>query len=316
MPHRRERVLVTGGSGFIGACLVRTLVAEENEVHLVLRRESNLWRLAGLQEKIASHWGDLRDEESVRQVVGASRPDVIYHLAAEGAVVSTASRASILATNLLGTANLLEALRGRDYRAFVNVGSSSEYGHKDQPMREGDVLQPRTDYAVSKAAATMLCQAESVRGAPIATVRVFSAYGPGEAAERLVPYLLACCLHGRRPRVTAGRQPRDFIFVEDVVSLIRRAAHQPNVHGKILHAGTGRQTTVRQMVETVLEICAGSSSSADYGACPERPDEPAIWVADIAETTALTGWRPQYDLRSGIARTWEWFQSTAPARAA
>src|SRR6266849_7627979 len=150
-----ERVLITGGSGFIGACLVRDLIASGQEVHLLLRRDSkHLWRLAGLDGQYTAHWADLRDIGSLRRAVAACRPDIVYHLASHGTDPFPQNRASILATNILGTANLLDALEGHDYRAFVYTGSSSEYGHKNSPMQEDDRLEPRTDYAVSKAAAT------------------------------------------------------------------------------------------------------------------------------------------------------------------
>ena len=121
-------------------------------------------------------------------------------------------RLAQVATNLIGTANLLDALAGRDYRALVNVGSSSEYGHKDRPMTPADVPEPRSDYGVTKAAATLLCQAEAFRGAPVCTVRVFSAYGPLEDPTRLASHVLACLARGEAPRVTAGHQPRDWVW--------------------------------------------------------------------------------------------------------
>jgi nucleoside-diphosphate-sugar epimerase len=111
---------------------------------------------------------------------------------------------------VLGTANLLQALDGQDYQALVHAGSSSENGHKDRPMREGDVLEPRTDYAVAKAAATHLCQAEALRGRPVSTVRIFSAYGPWEDPSRIASSVMASCLRGEAPGVTDGTQPRDF----------------------------------------------------------------------------------------------------------
>jgi nucleoside-diphosphate-sugar epimerase len=311
-----ERVLITGGSGFIGACLARNLLAEGHEVHLLLRPEAKTWRLVGLDTQFTTQCADLCDLAAVRRAVEACRPEVVYHLAAHGAYPFQCDRAGILATNLLGTANLLDALGGHDYRALVNAGSSSEYGHKDGPMREDDRLEPRTDYAVAKAAATLLCQAEAHKGRPVTTVRVFSAYGPWEEPSRLVPYVMGCCARGEVPRVTAGQQPRDFIYVEDVVELFKVAARQPAARGQLLHAGSGKQHTVRDMIETILAVCGGTGGRAEYGAAARRPDEPTAWVADIARTTELTGWRPRHDLRAGIQRMWHWFTSATVPRAA
>jgi nucleoside-diphosphate-sugar epimerase len=306
----RERILVTGGGGFIGASLVRELVAEGRDVHLMLRPGSPAPRLAGLRGRFTRHDADLRDRAAVRAAVRDSRPDVIYHLA-RGA---EADGPDGLAASVRGTAHLLEALRGRDYRALVHTGSSSEYGHKGRPMRPDDLPEPRTDYAVGKAAATLLCQAEAFRGRPVITVRVFSAYGPWEDPRRIASYVMGCCLRGERPRVTDGRQPRDFIYAADVTALLRRTADEPKARGRVLHAGTGRRQTVRDMVEAVVAACGGPPP--EYGAEPTRPDEPAVWQADIAETTALTGWRPRFDLRAGVEQTWAWFRAHAAPWAA
>ncbi len=300
-----RRVLITGGSGFIGANLARAEIAAGHEVHLLLRDEARLWRLAGLEGQYVRQGGDLCDADAVRQAVRSARPEVIYHLATHGAYPSQKDRGSILTTNLGGTANLLDALAGHDYQTLVHAGSSSEYGHKDAPMREDDLLQPRSDYGVSKAAAALLCLAEAYKGAPVCVVRVFSAYGPWEEPGRLVPYVLEACLRNQTARVTAGAQPRDFVYVDDVVELLRRAADRPACHGRVLHAGTGVQSTVRQMIECIHAVCGGPAPQ--FGAEPVRPDEPRHWVASIDATTRVTGWTPRHDVRSGLVRMKQWW---------
>jgi nucleoside-diphosphate-sugar epimerase len=311
-----ERVLITGASGFIGACLARDRIAAGDDVHLVLRPEAKRWRLIGLEGRYTPHWTDVRDAEGIRRAVVACKPDVVYHLATHGAYHYQQCRADILATNVLGTAHLFDALDGHDYRAFVHAGSSSEYGHKPGPMREDDLLEPRTDYAVGKAGATLLCQAEGYRGKPVVTVRVFSAYGAWEEPSRLVPYVMGCCLRGESPQVTTGHQPRDFIYVGDVVELLKLAAQHPAARGKVLHAGTGRQRTVREMIETIVDVCGGGRLRVEFGAEALRPGEPTSWLASIARTTALTGWKPRYDLRAGVEQMWEWYATAGRRQAA
>lgn len=305
----KQRILITGASGFIGASLARELIAAGDEVHVLLRREASRWRLAGLDGQYALHPADLRELADVRRAVDACRPDVIYHLAAHGTLAGEHHRAEVFDSNVSGTCNLLEALTRYDYRMLVHAGSSSEYGHKSGPMRELDRLEPRSDYAVSKAAATLLVQAESYKGRPVTTVRIFSAYGPWEAPTRLVPYVMECCLRGERPQVTDGWQPRDFIHVDDCVALLQRAAKTAAAAGQILHAGTGRRQTVRGMVELALQVCTGGYLTAEFGAEPARRDEPREWVADIARTTSLTGWRPRITPEQGLKSTWEWYEA-------
>ena len=310
----RERVLITGSSGFIGSRLAHDLIADGHEVHLLLRDGSATDRLAGLEGRFTVQRADLRDAAAVKRAVDAARPEVVYHAAASGTFHDRRDRAAILGSNLLGTANLLDALESHHPRAMVNVGSSSEYGHKDGPMREDDRLEPRSDYAVAKAAATLLWQAEAYRGRPVVTVRIFSAYGPGEDPNRLASYVMKCCLQGTPARVTTGDQPRDWVYADDVVALLRVAAEAPAARGQILHAGCGVRHTARDLVEAVVETCEGPV--AEFGLAPARSDEPAVWTAEITRTRELTGWGPRYDLRAGVRRMWEWFSRRNAGRAA
>jgi len=305
-----ERVLITGSSGFVGACLARDLIAAGHDVHLLLRPEARPWRLKELEGRFTPQWADLRDAESARNAVAAARPDVIYHLAAHGAYPTQKNRVEIFETNLYGTMNLLEAARRKEYRAFVYAGSSSEYGHKKSPMRERDVLEPRGDYAISKAAGSHLCLSEAQSGRPVNVVRLFSAYGPWEEPSRLVPYVMGCCQPGENPRVTAGSQPRDFIAVEDVTALLQVAARDPSLKGRVLHAGTGVQSRVGDIIEAIIAV-VGRPVRAEYGTTQLRPDEPDCWVASIDETRALSGWQPRHDLVSGVQAMWDWYRTWA-----
>jgi nucleoside-diphosphate-sugar epimerase len=309
MDPKSDRILITGGGGFVGAVLTRRLIAERYAVSLLLRPRSRPWRLASVEGHYVPVWADLCDAHAVHHAVEACQPTVIIHLAAHGAYPHQSDRSAILASNFMGTANLLGALARIDYRAFVNVGSSSEYGHKNGPMRSDDVLEPRTDYGVAKAAATLLCHSEARKGRPICTVRIFSAYGAWEDPSRLVPYVMASCQRGESPVLGSGNQPRDFIHVDDVIDLLLCAADCEAARGRILHAGSGHPSRVRDMVETILAVCGNGRIQARYGAQPDRTDEPATWLASLSETTRWTGWTPRLDLRAGVERTWDWFRT-------
>jgi nucleoside-diphosphate-sugar epimerase len=307
-----ERILITGGSGFIGANLTRALIDAGNDVFLLLRPDHQRWRLADLEGHYTPLIADLRDIDTVRRQVAACRPEVIYHLATHGTLPVERDRAAVISTCVTGTANLLDALAGNDYRAFVHAGSSSEYGHKDWPIREDDQLEPRTDYAVGKAAASLLALAEAKRGRPVSVVRIFSSYGPWEDPSRIASTVMAACQRREAARVTAGDQPRDFIYVDDVVELLRVVADNPQAHGQVLHSGTGRRQTVRDMLEAIVRRCGGPPPI--YGAQPQRPDEPAVWQASIERTSALTGWRPRVSLEEGVARMLNWFRAEFPLK--
>src|SRR5262245_1091612 len=205
MKSTPERVLVTGGTGFIGSALVRPLVAAGHEVHVISRAMGPSPRLADMQDRCITHQANLLDAAAVRAAVEDSRPEIIYHLAAAGVTAGVRfDRANLLRTNVLGTANLLEALEGRFYRSLVYAGTGAEYGPNSEAIVEESPLRPMSDYAVAKAAGALLCQTEARRGWPVVVVRIFGAYGPGESPQRLIPYVMSCCQRGDVAKVSAG----------------------------------------------------------------------------------------------------------------
>ncbi|OWK46308.1 NAD-dependent epimerase/dehydratase family protein [Fimbriiglobus ruber] len=300
--------LVTGASGFLGANLTRRLIADGWRVHVLLRSPSP-WRLAGLAGRYTPHAADLCDAVAVRSAVAAAAPDVVFHAAALGALPDHKDSAAIIEANALGTARLLEAVADSPETVVVHTGSSSEVGHSDEPITEQSPLRPRSAYAVSKAAASLMCQAEFLRGRPVCTVRVFSAYGPWDDRGRLLTYLLGCVARGEGPKVTSGSAPRDWVFVGDVIDLMLRVAADPRKAGPLVQAAGGRPQSVRDMVEAVLAVAAGGRLTAEYGTAPPRPDEPRHWSADVTETRARTGWAPRHSLAAGVEATWEWFRT-------
>src|SRR5437867_4494980 len=114
-----ERVLVTGGSGFVGACLTRALIEDGQDVHLILRPQTDRWRLAGLDGRYTVHMADLLDPAATRGAFAAARPEVIYHLAAHVGRPEPCRRADVLAGNLLATTHLLDAAHAEGCRTLV-----------------------------------------------------------------------------------------------------------------------------------------------------------------------------------------------------
>lgn len=310
LAHSPAKVLVTGGTGFIGAALVRTLVAAGDEVHVVTR-SGVASRLTDVAGRYQIHRGDLRDFDFVSATMRKVSPEIIFHLAAEGvALGSTGLRRQLLQDNVAVTSNLLEALAGTPYRAFVHAGSGAEYGVGRQAFIEDSPLRPVSDYGVAKAACSLLCQLEARRGRPVVIVRIFGAYGPGEGPQRLIPYLMRCCLNGEPAHVSTGTQLRDWIFIDDVVGLLRAAADRPTAAGQVLHAATGIAQSVRDAIELVFTV-SGRRTQVVYGIRQPSAAQPDRYLASIDRTQELTSWRPESTLREGISRSWDWFWAIA-----
>lgn len=306
---RRRPVLVTGGAGFVGACLVRRLVDEGLAVHLLLREPQRAWRLRDILPRVRVHRADLRDAGAVDDALQASRPEVVYHLAAYGAYESQSDARIILETNVLGTSNLLSAGAAAGVELLVSTGSSSEYGFKSEAMRETDRLEPNSDYAVAKAAQTHLCQLQARRGSMAVTaLRLFSVFGPWEEPSRLMPTLVSRAMAGLPLEMVAPQIARDFVYVDDVLDLLLDVERLRAASGEVFNVGSGVQTTLGALVALACRTL-GSRSEVHWGAMRARQWDSCCWVADVAKTRRQLGWSPRVTLAEGILRMAQWIET-------
>jgi UDP-glucose 4-epimerase len=310
-----KRVLLTGGAGFVGAALCRTLLSRGFEVHALLRTPGRSWRIAGVLSDLRAHEIDIRDDDRLTRAVREIHPEIVYHLATFGAYPYQTDADAIVQTDILGTWNLLKALASVDYEVFVNTGSSSEYGFKQYAMRETDLLEPNSYYSAAKCAQSLLCQhVARAEHRPITTFRLFSVYGPYEEPTRLVPTLIRKCLAGEPLDLVPPGIARDFVYVDDVVDAYLRIDALAKLSGEIINIGTGVQQTIRDVVEVVLTE-TGAHVECRWGAVEPRIWDSSIWVADCTKSKRLLDWRATTRLEQGLRSTIEWTRSQGAGNA-
>jgi nucleoside-diphosphate-sugar epimerase len=202
----------------------------------------------------------------------------------------------------------LKACSEVDYKVFINTGSSSEYGAKQSAMRESDLLEPNSYYAVAKSAQSLVCQqmARADRR-PINTFRLFSVYGPYEEPTRLVPTLIRRCREGRQLDMVSPDTARDFIHVDDVVAAYLQVGQLNLQCGEVFNIGTGIQSTMREVVRAVMNS-THSTPRVNWGNMPARSWDTETWFADISKVRRVLKWTPRIGLAEGIERTTAWFR--------
>jgi nucleoside-diphosphate-sugar epimerase len=312
----RRRVLLTGGTGFVGANLARRLLADGHDVHLLVRPGRPGWRLDGIRDEVRLQTATLDDRAAVERAVRRVKPEWIFHLAAHGAYSWETDLDRIVATNLVGTVNLVRACLRTGFEAFVNAGSSSEYGFKKRAPSERAWVEPNSHYAVTKVAATHFCRLTAVQErVKIATLRLYSVFGPWEEPGRLLPTIIAHGLAGRLPPLVDPRIARDYVYVDDVCEAFVRAAAKPHPEpGPVFNVGTGRQTTLRQVVDVtrrVLDVRA----KPQWGSMPNRRWDTSTWVSDPRAIRRALGWAPRYTFERGFRQMVAWMRAD-PERAA
>jgi nucleoside-diphosphate-sugar epimerase len=303
-----DPIFVTGSTGFIGGALVRRLLDEGHQVHVAVRAEARRWRIEELEghERLTIHPADLRDASQIMNAVAAAEPRTVVHLATHGAYEKQRDPTSILATNVLGTQNLLEASTQHGVALFVNAGSSSEYGFKKEPMRESDLPEPNSHYAVAKVAQTHLCRlAAKMHGMALVTFRLFSVYGPWEEPTRLIPTMIRRARAGLALEMANPAIARDFVYLDDVLDALTGFDALMRLRGEVINLGSGAETTLRDVVDAVLATVP-SRSEVKWGAMADRKWDTDRWVSDPSLARELLGWRAKHDLREGLKKTSQW----------
>ena len=304
-----KRALVTGAAGFVGANLTRHLLTSGKEVHIICRPESNFWRLDDIKHDLQIHEGLLADADRLQAYIKAVKPEWIFHLAAHGAYSWQNKLDQIIETNVIGTANLLNACVKTNCEAFVAAGSSSEYGYKDHPPLEDERVDPNSEYAIAKAAATHFCKLYAQKyGVPTAVLRLYSVYGPYEDKDRLIPTIITNGLQGKLPPLVDPGIARDFIYIDDVISAFMAAATQELKPGSIYNVGAGKQMTLRDVVATARELF-NIEQEPQWGSMPNRKWDTSVWVANNDRLKRELCWRQNYSFKEGLERTKNWFES-------
>jgi len=303
-----KKVLITGSTGFIGSNLARLALNHDAEVYILYRATSNKWRINNILNSVHGFCVDLSDSGRLNSIVSEIQPDIVYHTAAYGGNPLQKDQQTIVDSNLMGTINMINACRKVNLDLFVNTGSSSEYGIKTRSILEDDLLEPVNDYGISKAAATLYCQAVARNEElPIVTLRLFSPYGSYEGHSRLISSTIIACLRGENPRISSRSFVRDFVFIDDVLDAYLKVVDASDVSGKIFNIGYGEQHSVGDVVDTVIRF-TGNKVIPVIGSPQRWQSEPAMWQADISRAKKYFGWCPKYDLERGLTAAIRWFQ--------
>lgn len=317
-----SHVAVTGAEGFIGSHLVEQLVANGHRVRAMVQYNSFGTRgwLDGLPvetlDGITVMPGDVRDASMVTRLVEGCQ--TVYHLAALVSVPHSYEAPRMhVETNVLGTLNVLEAVRAAGVPRLVHTSTSETYGSaRYVPMDEKHPQAAQSPYAASKIGADRV--AESYHHAyevPVVTVRPFNTFGPRQSMRAVIPTVVCQALEGRRNIRLGSLTPiRDFTYCQDTAAAFLAAGNAPNeaVVGKAFNIGSGEATSIGDLVALIGEI-VGSPLRAEVDEQRVRPDssEVARLVCDSGLFRTTTAWSPRLTLREGLERTVKWFSEPA-----
>lgn len=309
-----KKYVVTGGAGFIGSALVRSLLQRgDGEVAVIDNLlTGNLRNLEEVAERVTLHRADIRDYAAIAAPIAGA--DTVFHLAAIPSVPrSINDPVPSHEVNIDGTFQVFRAAAEGKVRRVVYAASSSAYGDTETlPKTETMLPKPISPYAVQKLLGEYYASVfHSCFGLETVSLRFFNVFGPRQ--DPTSPYsgvlsiFMRCLIETRPPTIHGdGEQSRDFTYVEDVAELVIKAATAPNVAGRMYNAGNGERYTLNQ-IWSLLQKIEGVFIPANYG--PPRPGDVRDSQADTAAAIRDLNHSPRFTIEQGLRKTLEWYRT-------
>lgn len=310
-----DKVLITGGAGFIGSFLAEKMAAMDQQVTIF----DDFFRgarpnLKSLEDRVEIVKGDITDGKMVRRAVKDN--DTVFHLAAiQGTRNFYEIPVKVLKVNIEGTFNVLEACVGTDVEKVIFASSSEVYGHptyfpvdEEHPLQILDIKNPRFSYAVSKIAGESLCVNYSkIHGLKTIILRYFNVYGPRMGRDHVIPEFIIRIIKGADFTIQGdGNQTRSFCYIADAINGSVLAAMNAKMVSQVFNIGNPEEVTINELARLIAEIAEVEIDPKHVplpeGGTPRR-------VPDITKAKSVLKYEPRISLTEGLRMTFEWYAS-------
>jgi nucleoside-diphosphate-sugar epimerase len=301
-------IFIFGAGGFIGINLFNEIFAQRKDVYAISQDPRNNWRFTANnipENNIVSC--DISDIIILKNTLSEYKPRTIFNLAAYGAYSKQKEYKKIYDTNFNSAINIIEMLKEVGFSAYIHAGSSSEYGTNCTAPLEDALLFPNSHYAVSKAASYFAVKyyghSEKL---PVAHLRIYSAYGPWEEPDRLIPAIVAASRKGAFPPLVNPNISRDFIYVQDVCAAFIAAASSINeIRGEVFNVGTGIKTTIADLTSIIMQKYPITQAPV-FGNMPNRNWDVQDWYSNSDKANKILGWTADVKLEDGLQAVVHW----------
>jgi dTDP-glucose 4,6-dehydratase len=316
---QNKKVLVTGAAGFIGSHLTESLVELGARVRAFIRYNSRNDKghletfSPAIKSALEIYVGDLKDPNAVLNAVRGA--DVVFHLGALIAIpYSYVNPMDFVQTNVVGTANVLNACLENGVERLVQTSSSEVYGALHYaPIDEKHPIEGKSPYAASKIGADQLALSyHRSFGLRVTLIRPFNTYGPRQSLRAIIPTVITQALNGDCIRLGSLHPTRDFNFVADTVKGLQKAVSVEEAIGETINLGTGRETSILQLCEIIRQL-VGREIPIVRDEVRVRPaaSEVERLICENLKARKMLEWQPRFTLEEGLKKTIEWVELSA-----
>ncbi len=312
-----NRVLVTGGAGFIGSNFVRHLLEKNTYQVVVLDQLTYAGNLDNFPDSVTANpnfqliKGDICDRKKVRAIYKTI--DQVVHFAAETHIDRSISNLEpFVHTDFVGSSILLDEFKENPRERFIHISTSEVYGSARKiPMAEDHPLFPQSPYAATKAAADRLAYSFfRTYNLPIVIVRPFNNYGPNQYPEKLIPLFIINALENKQlPVYGSGKNTRDWLFVGDTCVLLEKLLKLDikKIKGEVINFGTGKETDVLTITRTILDHFGKPPNLIQH--IQDRPGHVERLVSSTKKMKKLLGMTPPTGFTTGLTETINWYRN-------
>jgi nucleoside-diphosphate-sugar epimerase len=306
----KNKVLVTGGSGFLGSHLVKKLLNDGHEVAITTKYDSvyeNI-RLFNIWNSIKVIECDLRYSNTVKKI-NDFNPRVVFHLAAYNDVKGSFDNyGDSLETNLAGTANLLENLK--KYDQFIYISSSEVYGHQETNSLFVETMRPFpiSPYSIGKYSGELYAQMHMKHlKKPIKILRPFNIFGESQSTKAVIPELIKKFLNNETVKITKGKQTREFNYVANTVDLLLSAAKEKSFFNQIVNISDGQEISIKKLAKDIKRLTQ-SNAELIVGGLSERKTEIHRMKASIKKMKEKIPTKKLVSFEEGLKHTINWYR--------
>ena len=305
---RNSKILVAGGSGFIGANLIQELISLDNEVISISKNKNTKFTKI---KKAKYIYHDLT--KPLPQDKFKSLSDIQYVVNCSGYINHSDfsnGGINILNDHFKSVVNLVNFSINLKLKSFIQIGSSDEYGNNVSPIDELIRESPISPYAIGKLTSTHYLQ-QCFRQGVLNTIvfRPFLVFGEGQNKNRYLPYLIDNCIHDRNFAVTKGDQIRDYLYIKDFNLALIKALNNQKAYGEVFNIASGFPISIKEVTESVKEIIG--KGTPIYGGIEYRKGESMNHYANITKAKEILDWEPKFKFRNALKKVISWYEENA-----